>query len=59
MTRKRAFELAALALSVSVFGAIQFSLGMRYADPIAPAVFEVSICGPEEDGASANQLHAL
>jgi hypothetical protein len=59
MTRKRALELAALALAVSVFGAIQFSLGMKYGGQVAPTVFELSVCDMGLEAPSTTELQPL
>ncbi|MCZ4321458.1 hypothetical protein [Pseudomonas anguilliseptica] len=59
MTRKRALELATMAVVVIVFGAIQFNLGMRHVEQVAPTVLELSVCDMGLEAPSTTELQPL
>ena len=56
MTRKRALELTTMAIVVIVFGAIQFNLGMRHVEQVAPTVLELSVCDMGLEAPSTTEL---
>jgi hypothetical protein len=59
MTRKRALELAVMAIALSVFGAFQFSLGMMHNTGAAAIVLDVAACELESEEVPVAELQQL